>query len=193
MMEEIWKDIEGYEGRYQVSNLGRVRSLDRLVPAACALSKGKQVVNYLRKGKILTDHWAGPKGCKYKYVGLSKYDKPKYFRVHRLVACAFIPNPDNLPEVNHIDEDKSNNRADNLEWVTRIQNEHHGTKIKRSVQNRDLKAVEALDEHGNVLGTYNCIADAAKALGISISTIWQVCNKIRNYKTAGGYRWRYKE
>ena len=72
-------------------------------------------------------------------------------------------------------------------------NEHHGTKIKRSAQNRDRKAVEALDEHGNVVGSYDCIADAAKALGLSISTIWQVCNKIRNCKTAGGYRWRYKE
>ena len=192
-MSEVWKDIEGYEGIYQVSNLGRVRSLDRLVPAACALSKGKQVVNYLRKGKILKGHWAGPKGSEYIYVGLSKYDKPKYCRVHRLVACAFIPNPDNLPEVNHIDEDKSNNRADNLEWVTRIQNEHHGTKIKRGAQNHDRKAVEALDEHGNVVGAYDSITDAAKAIGINISTIWKVCKKIGNCKTAGGYRWRYKE
>ena len=192
-MEEIWKDIEGYEGIYQVSNLGRVRSLDRLVPAVCALSKGNQVVNYLRKGKILADYWAGPKGSEYKCVMLSKHDKPKNSRVHRLVACAFVQNPNNLPEVNHIDEDKSNNRADNLEWVTRIQNEHHGTKIERAARTRDRKAVEALDEHGNMVGTYDCIADAAKALGISISTIWQVCNKIRNCKTAGGYRWRYAE
>ena len=192
-MEEIWKDIEGYEGIYQVSNLGRVRSLDRLVPAACALSKGNQVVNYLRKGKILTGHWAGTKGNEYKYVGLSKDDKPKYLRVHRLVAKAFVPNPDNLPEVNHIDEDKSNNRADNLEWVTRIQNEHHGTKIERAARTRDRRPVEALNEKGEVVASYDRIADAAKALGISISTIWQVCNKIRNYKTAGGYRWRYKE
>ena len=193
MMEEIWKDIEGYEGIYQVSNLGRVRSLDRIVPAACALSKGNQVVNYLRKGKILTDYWSGPKSCRYKSVALSKDDKPKNFRVHRLVARAFVQNPNNKPEVNHIDEDKSNNRADNLEWVTRIENERHGTKIKRGVLNRDRKAVEALDEYGNVVGTYDCITDAAKGIGISISTIWQVCNKIRNCKTAGGYRWRYKE
>jgi len=193
MMEEIWKDIAGYEGKYQVSNLGRVRSLDRLVPATCALSKGNQVVNYLRKGKILKGHWAGPKGSEYKYVGLSKEDKPKYFRVHRLVACAFIPNPDNLPEVNHIDEDKSNNRTDNLEWVTRIQNEHHGTKIERAARTRDRRPVEALNEKGEVVASYDCIADAAKALGLSISTIWHVCNKIRNRKTAGGYRWRYKE
>jgi len=193
MMEEVWKDIEGYEGIYQVSNLGRVRSLDRLVPAACALSKGKQVVNYLRKGKILTDHWAGPKGAEYKYVGLSKDDKPKYCRVHRLVACAFIPNPDNLPEVNHIDEDKSNNRADNLEWVTRRENEHHGTKIERAARTRNRRPVEALNEKGEVVASYDRIADAAKSLGLDISTIWQVCNKIRNCKTAGGYRWRYKE
>ena len=191
MMEEIWKDIEGYEGIYQVSNLGRVRSLDRLVPAACALSKGNQVVNYLRKGVILKPHIAGKSG--YQYVALSIGDKPKYCRVHRLVACAFIPNPDNLPEVNHIDEDKSNNRVDNLEWVTHIQNEHHGTKIERGARTRDRRPVEALNEKGEVVARYDRIADAAKALGISISTIWQVCNKIRNYKTAGGYRWRYIE
>ena len=190
-MEEIWKDIAGYEGKYQVSNMGRVRSLDRLVPAACALSKGNQVVNYLRKGVILKPHIAGKSG--YQYVALSIGDKPKNYTVHRLVARAFVQNFNNKPEVNHIDEDKSNNRADNLEWVTRIENEHHGTKIKRGALNRDRKAVEALDEYGNVAGTYDCITDAAKAIGISISTIWQVCNKIRNCKTAGGYRWRYKE
>ena len=173
MMEEIWKDIEGYEGIYQVSNLGRVRSLDRLVPAACALSKGNQVVNYLRKGVILKQHIAGKSG--YQYVGLSIGDKPKYYSVHRLVARAFIPNPDNL------------------EWVTHIQNEHHGTKIERGARTRDRRPVEALNEKGEVVARYDRIADAAKALGISISTIWQVCNKIRNYKTAGGYRWRYVE
>lgn len=190
-MSEVWKDIEGYEGIYQVSNLGRVRSLDRLVPAACALSKGKQVVNYLRKGVILKPHIAGKSG--YQYVGLSIGDKPKYYSVHRLVAKAFIPNPDNLPEVNHIDEDHLNNQADNLEWVTHIQNEHHGTKIKRSVQNRNLKAVEALNEKGEVVASYDCMTDASKALGISLGTIWKVCNKIKNSMTAGGYRWRYKE
>ena len=191
MMEEVWKDIEGYEGIYQVSNLGRVRSLDRLVPAACALSKGNKVVNYLRKGVIKKQHIAGKSG--YQYVGLSIGDKPKYYSVHRLVAKAFIPNPDNLPEVNHIDEDHLNNQADNLEWVTHIQNEHHGTKIERAARTRDRRPVEALNEKGEVVASYDRIADAAKALGISISTIWQVCNKIRNYKTAGGYRWRYKE
>ena len=192
-MEEIWKDIEGYEGTYQVSNLGRVRSLDRLVPAVCALKKGKQVVNYLRRGKILTDHWAGSKGSEYKYVGLSKNDKPKNFSVHRLVARAFVQNPNNLPEVNHIDEDKSNNRADNLEWVTRIENEHHGTKTERAARTRYRRPVEALNEKGEVVARYDRIADAAKALGLNISTIWQVCNKIRTCKTAGGYRWRYAD
>ena len=192
-MSEVWKDIVNYEGIYQVSNLGRVRSLDRLVPATCALSKSNQVVNYLRKGKILNGHWAGPKGSEYKYVALSKDDKPKYLRVHRLVACAFIPNPDNLPEVNHIDEDKSNNRADNLEWVTHIQNEHHGTKIERAARTRDRRPVEALNEKGEVVASYDRMADASKALGINLGTIWKVCNKIKNCKIAGGYRWRYKE
>ena len=190
-MNEVWKDIAGYEGKYQVSDLGRVRSLDRLVPAACALSKGKQVVNYLRKGVIKKPHIAGKSG--YQYVALSIGDKAKEYSVHRLVARAFIPNPDNLPEVNHKDENHLNNQADNLEWVTHIQNEHHGTKIERAARTRDRRPVEALNEKGEVVASYDRMADASKALGINLGTIWKVCNKIKNCKIAGGYRWRYKE
>ena len=191
MENEVWKDIEGYEGMYQVSNLGRVRSLDRYVPAFCALSKTGEIVNYFRKGVIIKQHIAGKSG--YLYVRLSIGDKAKGYSVHRLVAKAFIPNPDNLPEVNHIDEDHLNNQADNLEWVTHFQNEHHGTKIERAAKTRYRRPVEALNEKGEVVATYDRIVDAAKALGINIGTIWQVCNKIRNCKTAGGYRWKYKE
>lgn len=112
---EIWVDIEGYEGMYQISSYGNVRSLDREV-------HGGYAGTYIRKGaaKALTPDFDG-----YLSVSLHKDGKDKVFRVHRLVASAFIPNPDNKLEVNHKDLDKTNNHVDNLEWVTRSENEKH--------------------------------------------------------------------
>ena len=110
-MEEIWKDIEGYEGIYQVSNLGRVRSLDR------------KVWNYTKKGRILKSH---SNGHGYQNVSLHNKNKiEKHAYIHILVAKAFIPNPENKKEVNHKDFNKENNCADNLEWVTREENKKH--------------------------------------------------------------------
>lgn len=93
MAEEIWKDVVGYEGLYKVSNLGNVYS------------------NYVHRSLKQGNHRDG-----YKFVILNKNGKSKYMSVHRLVATAFIPNQDDLPEVNHKDEDKTNNCVDNLEW-----------------------------------------------------------------------------
>lgn len=103
-MEEIWKDIEGYEGLYQISNLGRIWT-----------TKYKRFKN--------------PTKCKgYLQIGLSKNKKRKMYKVHRLVAIAFVSNPNNKPYINHIDGNKSNNRADNLEWVTQSENVSHAYK-----------------------------------------------------------------
>ena len=118
--KEIWKDIEGYEGLYQVSNLGRVRSISRI---NCY---GRVVT-----GKILSIHDNG-KG--YKFVRLSKYGKPKQEYIHRLVATAFIDNQDNLPEVNHKDENKENNCVYNLEWCSREYNHGYGTARQRQAE-----------------------------------------------------------
>ena len=111
--EEIWKDIIGYEGLYQVSSYGRVRSLDRYDSRNC-----------FRKKRIL-------KLCAnrlgYLKVGLWSNGKVKHHLVHRLVAEAFIPNPNNLPIINHIDENPSNNNVDNLEWCTAKYNMNYGT------------------------------------------------------------------
>lgn len=119
-MEEIWKDIKGYEGKYQVSNYGSVKTL-----------------NYRRTG---TARLLIPKNDKgYLAVGLYKNGKRKMFLIHRLVAEAFIPNPENLPQVNHIDEDKTNNYVENLEWCTQSYNNNYGTRLKRvseSLKNR---------------------------------------------------------
>ena len=110
-MIEIWKNIQGYEGLYQISNLGRVKSL------------------HYNKEKILKPN---KYGAGYYGVALSKNNKHKRYSIHRLVAIAFIPNPNNLPQVNHKDEDKTNNRVDNLEWCTNEYNMNYGTRNERA-------------------------------------------------------------
>jgi hypothetical protein len=191
MKTEIWKPIKDYEGLYEVSNYGRVRSVDRYIEAQCALSKSSQPVRYFRKGRILKVHLIGKTG--YLGVMLSKGDVAKNFRVHRLVAEAFIPNPLNLQEVNHIDEDKINDLANNLEWCTRKQNENHGTKIERAARNRDRKPVEAYDENGNVVARFDRISDAARCYGVKICSIWGCCNHKGTAKRCKGLYWRYAD
>lgn len=120
---EEWRDVVGFEEFYQVSNLGRVRSLDRLVDTNI-----KYVDKRIHKGKLLKSH-LNNKG--YKKVFLCKNSEPKNHYVHRLVAQAFIPNPDNLPVVNHKDENPSNNCVDNLEWCTQQYNMNWNGVMKR--------------------------------------------------------------
>ncbi len=111
---EIWKDIIGYEGMYQVSNLARIKSVERLK------SNGNGMQLQPEKIKDIQTHLNG-----YKYVNLYKDNKNKTYRIHRLVAEAFIPNTENKPDVNHIDADKSNNLPSNLEWATKKENTKH--------------------------------------------------------------------
>ena len=113
-MEETWKDIKGYEGYYQVSSLGNVRSLDR-IDISGRSRKGKKHPQFEEKGGYLV-------------VSFCKDGKAKHYRVHRLVATAFIENPLNLPEINHKDENKQNNRFDNLEWCTTGHNINYGSR-----------------------------------------------------------------
>lgn len=126
-MEEIWKPVKGFEGYYEVSNLGNVRSIDRIV-----LDTVRNCERLL-KGKILTQR---DNGSGYKIVMFCKEHKLYNKYVHRLVSEAFIPNPDNLPQINHKDEVKSNNCVDNLEWCTQLYNNEYGTKKKRWYETR---------------------------------------------------------
>ena len=119
-MKEVWKDIKGYEGLYQVSNYGNVKSCDRHVFAGVGSNHKTQHI----KEKLLR---AG--GGKYKQVRLSKNGKIKAFLIHRLVAQAFISNPNNLPCINHKDEDPKNNNANNLEWCTYKYNNEYNNRV----------------------------------------------------------------
>lgn len=186
-MDEEWRDIPGFENRYQVSTYGRVRSVPRYV--------SNHTGELLVKGKVLSQR-TNKKG--YMCIDIVRNDgKRCYYGVHRLVALTFLQNPLNKPQVNHIDGNKVNNHIDNLEWCTNSENEKHAFRMglnkvsgragkpKRRVAKIDLNT-------GETLGVYESIAEAAKENGIaSSSNISLCCKKTYGRKTIGGYRWEY--
>lgn len=184
MDEEIWKDVEGYEGYYQVSSLGRVRSVDREI----VYSNGKV---HLFKGRILI---ARQDKDGYLSVILSKNNKIKGYRVHRLVAQAFIPNPDNLPCVNHKDETPFHNNVDNLEWCTIRYNTNYGSGIERAKEKlinhpKKSKIVYQYDLNGNLISIYPSTHECGR-LGFNRGHVGECCNG--KEKTHKGYIWRYE-
>ena len=164
-MKEEFKDIEGFENLYQISNLGNVKSLN------------------IRKGRILKPT-KDKKGYLVVELCNTKECKRKVCKVHRLVAQAFIENPQNLPQVNHIDEVKTNNAASNLEWCTNEYNINYGTRTERSAKKRSK---QVLCTETNVI--YPSIKEAAIQTGINDSDICRCCTGKR--KTAYGYTWKY--
>ena len=175
-MIEIWKDIKGYEGLYQVSNFGNVMSL-----------------NYYRSGK--------PKLLKpgktkngYLLVTLYKNRKRKSYKVHRLVAEHFIPNPDNLPEINHKDENKQNNSVDNLEYCTHEDNINYGTRNERiakaNTNRKRSKKVLQFTLDGEFVKEWESTREC-KRNGFNQGNIVSCCNG--KLKSAGGFIWRYKK
>lgn len=180
-MSEIWKAVPGYEGLYEVSNCGRVRSLDRWVIGGFA---GKRFM----KGRILK---VGVASNGYCMVVLTKGHAKT---VHRLVAKAFIPNPDNLPMINHKDEDKTNNCVDNLEWCSSKYNNNYGTLKERHERGNNYNriAVDKFDLYGNYICTYGSISQAASSVGVKYQTICACLKNPKHKHTAGGYKWRYK-
>lgn len=189
MQDEIWKDVEGYDRRYQISSFGRVREI-----------KKDGTIKNLKTSMF---------GTGYVHLNLILDGKQKSIQVHRLVAKAFIPNPNNYPCVNHKDENKSNNHAYNLEWCTHSYNINYGTRIERYFktckENHSLEkarktniergrlcaeiAVVALDDNGNVVGEYKSAVEAGKVVGTWKENIRGTIRKNRRlgakYKCAG--------
>lgn len=200
-MEEIWKDVQGFEGRYQVSNLGRVRSLGFTWLTYNYKTHG--YVECKREGKVLKPNI---KKSGYLQVCLKISSKNHCMSLHRLVADTFIPNPDNLPTVNHKDEDKANNfvfinndgsvdlEKSNLEWCTHKYNCNYGTRLERVMANNinlRKRAVEQVDADGNIINTFESISEACAYTGISGMDISSLLSGKR--KTAHGLSFRYKD
>lgn len=179
-MNEVWKDVEGYEGLYQVSNLGRVKSLQRITKIRHAIR--------IEKEKILKQHKNIKSG--YMYVYLSNNGKNKGFRIHRLVAETFIPNPNDLPQINHKDENKENNNVDNLEWCTAKYNCNYGSFIEKNKKAKYKKIIQ-YDLKCNYINTWNSVKEASIKLNILNTSISKCLKEKRN--KAGGYIWKYFE
>lgn len=177
-MEEVWKPIPGFEGYYEASNLGRIRSIYR----------------YKRVLKPMISNTG------YERVDLFKNRRRKQYSVHRLVAITFIDNPDNKPFVNHRDENKINNCADNLEWVTHIENCRYGTAIKRRTQHlnyskrriNNARQIEACSKpiaqytkDGVFVRNWKSASECARENGWQISNIRRCCKN--EYATAYGF------
>ena len=188
---EIWKDVDDYYGILQVSNMGQVRTLDHYVKHKRPGSK-KHIKSKVHKLLI------GNSG--YAYFMLTLNGHTKHLQIHRLVAKAFIPNPENKPQVNHINADKLDNRVENLEWCTPSENMRHAyatgriplDKIgKKGNLNNSAKAVDVYTLEGVFINHFDTMKDAAQAYNIPLSG---VCNCCTGYsKTCHGMVFRYSQ
>lgn len=189
---EIWKDVIGYEGLYQVSNLGRIKSVYRKV-----FNPGLNVWRTQKERilKTVLDY----KG--YVRVTLSKKGKIKQHLLHRLVAKAFIPNPNRYPQINHIDENPQNNSVDNLEWCTNLYNTNYGNHPLRVSESQAIPIIQ-LSLEGEFIKEWNSSEEAARALKIHAPNILRRCHggffskergKWVNVNKASGFMWKFKE
>lgn len=169
-MQEEWRDVKGLEGLYKVSNSGAVFSI--------------------KANKLMAQFYT-KKG--YKHLMLRCPDGiRRHFSVHRLVAEAFIPNPTNLEEVNHLNMKRDDNRASNLEWCTHLYNVNYGDAKQKRQQNSKCRAVVQCDLlTGEPLKVFHSLSEAARATQQLNSTILRACTGY--FKQAGGYKWRYAD
>lgn len=172
-MEEIWKPVVGYENLYDVSNIGRVKSLERI------LTDGRIWKERILKPEINHD---------YLRVRLCDGKYKKHKRIHILVAQAFIPNPDNLPEVNHKDENKQNNYINNLEWCTSEYNSNYGN-CKLKIAKKLAKPIAQYTLGDELIKEFKSISDASRKTGYNIAPLSNCCNN--KCEIAYGYKWKF--
>ena len=189
---ELWKDIKGYEGIYQISNLGNIRSLERITILESENQHKKYKANRHIKCKIKKPT---VNKCGYYQTVLYKKGKKRNVLVHRLVAEAFLPNLNNKPTINHIDGNKLNNKLDNLEWATYTEQLIHvnsflGKKSVISEKCREKRAIQLRKQVKRSDGkVYNSIAKASKDNNTYSSAIVRCCQG--KLKSTGGYSWEY--
>lgn len=211
LMEEIWKDVVGYEGLYQVSNLGRVKSLFRIITQ----NNGQGVIYKRSVKERILKQFLNHMG--YYVVMLAKDGVNKTLRVSRLVGMAFLPNPENKPEIDHIDGNPQNNNVNNLQWCTHKENSNNPVRKKRlstslkgkktrlgipySQEAKEMfsklhirlrgRKVDQYTKEGVFIQSFDCMQNAQKATGIAKQSIFSCC--VGKYKSAGGFVWKFKE
>lgn len=183
---EIWKDIYGHVGSYQISNLGRVKSLPRSIIRSNGM---KQTF----KGKLLS---LNTNEFGYKTIMLYNMNKYSCYKIHRLVAGAFLLNPENKSDVNHLDGVKSNNNINNLEWATRSENHYHafnaGLRVgQKGSENVNSVKVQKLSMDNKFIDEFDSIQDAADSVGVDRSCISRCCSG--KASSSKGFKWSYKK
>lgn len=196
-MDEIWKDIEGYEGCYRISSIGRVKSLERTVRCH-KNANGIDTVKTLEKMFLKPMIRRGG----YFFVQLSKNGVKTSFSIHRLVISAFTPNVDNKPQINHINGIKTDNRIENLEWCTSLENQMHairtGLKIpsgkgRYGYDSLAGKEIFQYDKDFIFIAQYGSLSEANRTTGVNIGNMAQCAKLNKKYSHAGGFIWRYEQ
>lgn len=185
---EQWKDIKDYEGLYQVSNYGRVKSLERAIERVTRWGN-VDVLRISEKIKKITKNNKG-----YSTVNLCKNCKSKHYLVHRLVAQAFLSNPEQYNEIDHINENKDDNKINNLIWCTHQYNNTKGIQSRegrRKTSKQRMRPVKQYDMYNNLINTYDGIRLAEEKTKVNNRSIIKCCQ--RKIKTAGGFIWRYAD
>lgn len=193
-MVENWKDVPGYEGLYMASSLGKIKSLDRVIPSKC----GSKMTRY---GKILSPSLIKSSGYRF-MTFVDAHANRKQMLIHRVVAQTFLPNPTNLPVVNHINGIKTDNRIENLEWVTVAENSKHAVKLGLNhipdntgrINNATSRRIRQYSLNGDFIREYPSISEACRVLGFKTTSSAVIVNVAKGrQRTAINFIWRYSD